>query len=705
MQSYLAFILVLSLLVLPIAPVFAEAEGETLKLRIMETTDIHVNLVNYDYYKDASTDQYGLAMTATLIKQYREEATNSLLFDNGDLIQGNPLGDYVAKVDVLEDGEVHPVYKAMNLLNYDVGNIGNHEFNFGLEFLEKSLKGSNFPYVNANVYIDDQDNDPTNDKNYFTPYKILEKTFLDENGNEQNLKVGVIGFVPPQITQWDKANLEGKVIAKDMIETANKFIPLMKEEGADIIVAIPHSGFEDIEQSEKMENSVLYLSKVEGIDAILFGHAHKNFPSSSFEGKSGVDLEKGTINGVPSVEPGFWGNHLGVIDLTLEKVDGKWKVIDSKSEAVPIYKKEGKIALVEPDQEILDAVKEDHDNTLEYVRGPVGETTAGINSFFALVQDDPSIQIVTNAQKWYIEKAIQGTDYEGIPVLSAGAPFKAGGRGGASYYTNIPAGTIAIKNVSDLYIYPNTVHAVLLNGAEVKEWLEWSAGQFNQIDPLNVEEQSLINNEFPSYNFDVIDGVTYKVDVTEPAKYDKGGTLVNPDSNRIKDLMYEGKPINADQKFIVATNNYRASFTKLANPDGESIIIAAPDENRQAVIDYIRENKTINPSADNNWSLALINGNVNVTFETSPDAQALTENLSNIEFVSMLDSGFAKYSIDLAVKQEKTKQETIYTVEAGDVLWKIANSFGLSWEELAKYNDLQNPNLIIVGQKLLIPIK
>ncbi|NGQ94278.1 bifunctional 2',3'-cyclic-nucleotide 2'-phosphodiesterase/3'-nucleotidase [Brevibacillus sp. SYP-B805] len=648
----LAVSLTVAALSFPLTPVSAET-ASTLKLRLLETTDIHTNIVNYDYYQDKATDEFGLAKTATLIKKAREEVTNSLLFDNGDLIQGNPLGDYVAKIAPLKDGETHPVYKAMNLLNYDAGNIGNHEFNYGLEFLQTSLKGSKFPYVNANVYVDDKDQDPSNDKNYFTPYQILERTFKDESGKDVTLKIGVIGFVPPQIMNWDKVNLSGKVIAKDIVETAKKFVPEMKAKGADIIVALAHSGMGPVESSPNLENASYQLSKVDGIDAILFGHSHLVFPGKGFENIAGVDNTKGTINGKAAVMPGFWGDHLGIVDLSLQQVDGKWKVVDSVSQALPIYDKANKKPLADADPAILDAVKEDHEHTIEWVRSAVGTTTAPIYSFFALVQDDPSIQLVTNAQKWYIEKNIQGTEYEGIPILSAGAPFKAGGRGGASYYTNIPAGTIAIKNVSDLYIYPNTVKAVLVNGATVKEWLERSAGQFNQIDKKKTEEQPLINEAFPTYNFDVIDGVTYQIDVTEPARYDIDGKLVNEKANRIKNLQYNGKPVKPEDRFIVVTNNYRAggggNFPGL---DGSNIVIDSPDENRQVVIDYILANKTINPTADNNWSFAPIQEKVNVTFTTSPDAKPFAEKLSNIKYITTLENGFAKYAIDLSKAQK-----------------------------------------------------
>ncbi|HZG17469.1 MAG TPA: bifunctional 2',3'-cyclic-nucleotide 2'-phosphodiesterase/3'-nucleotidase [Candidatus Bathyarchaeia archaeon] len=648
--SLLAATLVVSALSFPLTPVSA-ASTSTLKLRLLETTDLHTNIVNYDYYQDKFTDEFGLAKTAMLIAKAREEAKNSLLFDNGDLIQGNPLGDYVAKIDPLKDGETHPVFKAMNLLDYDAANIGNHEFNFGLDHLQKSLKGSKFPYVNANVYIDDKDKDPNNDKNYFTPYQILERTFKDEAGKDVKLKVGVIGFVPPQIMVWDKNNLTGKVIAKDIVETAKKYVPEMKEKGADIIVAIPHSGLGSADEPVNTESASYQLTQVEGIDAVLFGHAHGVFPGKGFENIPGVDNEKGLVNGKPAVMPGFWGNHLGVIDLTLEQVDGKWRVADSLAKALPIYDATAKKPLVDADQKIVDAVKEDHDHTVEWVRSAVGTTTAPIHSFFSLVQDDPSVQIVTNAQKWYVEKNIKGTEYEGIPVLSSGAPFKAGGRSGASYYTNIPAGTIAIKNVSDLYIYPNTLKAVLVNGATVQEWLERSAGQFNQIDPKKAEEQALINEEFRTYNFDIIDGVTYEVDVTEPSKYSPDGKLVNEKANRIKNLQFNGKPVKKDDKFIVVTNNYRAggggNFPGL---DGSNIIIDSPDENRQVVIDFILANKEINPTADNNWTFAPVKGDVNVTFITSPDAKPFAEKLSHMKYITTLENGFAKFSINLSKK-------------------------------------------------------
>ena len=264
-----------------------------------------------------------------------------------------------------------------------------------------------------------------------------------------------------------------------------KYVPELRSQGADIVVALCHSGLSAEPRQGLEENAAWYLTEVPGIDAVITGHQHKVFPGPDFVGLPAANSAKGTIHGVPVVMPGFWGSHLGVIDLTLTDEGGKWSVADSAVAVRPIYETKDKqrVALANSDPAIVAALSADHEATLAYVRQPVGETTAPINSYFALVQDDPSIQIVTNAQVWYVKRLLQGTEYESMPILSAGAPFKAGGRGGAEYYTDIPAGKIAIRNAADLYLYPNTVRAVVLTGAQVREWLEASAGAFNRIDP------------------------------------------------------------------------------------------------------------------------------------------------------------------------------------------------------------------------------
>lgn len=602
-----------------LAVAVSSAWAAPVKLRLLETSDIHMNLVNYDYYQDKATDEFGLAKTISLIKAARAEAKNSVLIDNGDLLQGSPMGDLVAKVKPLKKGDTHPAYTVMNALRYDAGNIGNHEFNFGLPFLKQALQGAAFPYVSANV------TDANTGKPLVQPYTLLKRKVQDEDGNTHTLTIGVIGFVPPQILMWDKANLEGRVQAQDILESARRYVPEMKKKGADIVVAVAHSGFEKGEQPRFAENSVAGLAEVAGIDAILFGHAHAEFPSKAFADYPKVNLDKGTINGVAATMPGRWGDHLGVIDLTLDKVGRSWKVVDQQASLRPIFDKKAKKPAVDADPMVRDLIGHVHDETLAYVRGRVAETTAPIYSYFAQVADDPSVQLVSQAQRWYVKNAVRGTEYEQLPLLSAAAPFKAGGRQGWRYYTDIPAGPLAIKNLADLYIYPNTLKVVKVKGSDVREWLERSAGQFNRIDPQGPAAQELINPDFRSYNFDTLDGVSYEIDVTQPSRYDMDGKLANAAAHRIVNLRYDGKPLDDNQTFLVATNNYRASGGgNFAGLNGKQIVIDAPDENREALARYLASEGKVNPSRDNNWRILPVAG-VGLRFVTGAGAKAVLD--------------------------------------------------------------------------------
>ncbi|HEY3589209.1 MAG TPA: bifunctional 2',3'-cyclic-nucleotide 2'-phosphodiesterase/3'-nucleotidase [Buttiauxella sp.] len=630
--------------------VASSVHAATVDLRILETTDLHSNMMDFDYYKDTPTEKFGLVRTASLINAARGETVNSVLVDNGDLIQGSPLGDYMAAKG-LKKGDIHPVYKALNTLDYAVGNLGNHEFNYGLDYLSMALSGAKFPYVNANV-IDAKTNQPL-----FTPYVIKETVVKDKDGKEQTLRIGYIGFVPPQIMTWDKTNLEGKVTVTDITETARKYVPEMRKAGADLVVVIAHSGLSSDPYHAMAENSVYYLSEVPGVDTILFGHAHAVFPGKDFANIKGVDLEKGTLNGVPAVMPGMWGDHLGVVDLVLNNESGTWKVTSSKAEARPIYDSGAKKALVSEDAKLVKVLQHDHDATREFVSKPIGKSSDNMYSYLALVQDDPTVQVVNNAQTAYVEKYIQGDpDLANLPVLSAAAPFKVGGRkNDPASFVEVEKGQLTFRNAADLYLYPNTLVVVKATGKEVKEWLECSAGQFNQIDVNSTKPQSLINwDGFRTYNFDVIDGVDYQIDVSQPARYDGECQMVNPKAERIKDLTFKGKPIDPQATFLVATNNYRAYGGKFAGTGDSHIAFASPDENRSVLANWITASKEIHPAADNNWRLAPIHSNqkLDIRFETSPGEKAAAfikdKGQYPMKNVGSDEIGFALYQLDLS---------------------------------------------------------
>ena len=300
-----------------------------LNLRLMGTSDLHANVFSYDYYRDKPDDRVGLARTAGLIARARAETANTLLLDNGDIIQGTPLGDYIAMSKGLKPGDVHPMIAAMNTLGYAACTLGNHEFNYGLEFLEAALAGANFPAVCCNIFRPDG-------ALYVQPWLILERDYRDEAGGAQRLRIGIIGFTPPQIMQWDQTHLAGRVSTIGIAEAARQYVPQLREK-TDLVIALCHAGISSKPPQPAEENAAVALATVSGIDAMFLGHQHRLLPGPDFAGIEGVDVAAGAIHGVPAFMPGFFGSHLGIIDLALEKRETGWRVAGAKVEARPIY--------------------------------------------------------------------------------------------------------------------------------------------------------------------------------------------------------------------------------------------------------------------------------------------------------------------------------------------------------------------------------
>lgn len=629
-------------------PFTARAQAGQAHLRILATTDLHCHVQPYDYYADRAIATAGLARTATILTGLRAEAANSLTVDNGDYLQGNPMGDYIAYKKGMKPGDIHPVIAGMNAVGYDAGTLGNHEFNYGVEFLANVNAGADFPVVCANVATE-LGATPLEDKLLTQPFVVLDRRIKDGAGAEHALRIGLIGFVPPQILQWDRAHLEGSHRARDILEAARAWIPELRKQ-ADLVIVLAHSGIDTGPETAWMENAAWHLAGIEGVDALVLGHQHKLWPAKDFEGAD-LDAASGRIRGVPATMPGFWGSHLGVIDLMLEKSGTGWTVASGEAALRPISQRQEDRsikALVEDFSPAIAATAAVHAETLDYVRAEVGRTDAALHSYFALVADDPSVQIVNMAQAWYVAQLLKGTEHEGLPLVSAAAPFKAGGRGGPDYYTDVAPGPVAIKNVADLYLYPNTLQVVRITGEQLKDWLERSAGAFNQIE-AGKADQPLLNPDFPSYNYDVIDGVTYGIDLSQPARFLANGDINLLRASRIVDLMYQGKPVAPEQEFILATNNYRASGGgRFPGADGSTVILEAPDTNRDIIVRYIVDKGTIAPAADANWRFAPVPG-ATALFQTGPRAEAHLADVRarglTIDLVGPGTDGFASYRI------------------------------------------------------------
>ncbi len=641
------------------------ATNTSLNFSILETSDLHNNVLSYDYYKLAEDKSLGLERTATLINNARSESANNVLFDNGDTIQGSALGDYQAQINPVKCDETLGIYKVMNALKFDAGTIGNHEFNYGLNYLNQvtgsqfnvdgitaspsACQGPNFPLVLSNVYS------TRNKQPLFKPYTIITKTFTATTPDGKTvsvpLHIGVIGFTTPGIMQWDKKWLDGKVYTQGAKEMAEKYVPEMRANGADVVVALSHGGIDNSPYSPTMENASYYLSQVAGIDAILMGHTHQVFPDAKSTdtrfNATGVDKVNGFINNVPAVMPSFWGKGLGVIKLNLTFDGQKWVVNkpNTKVEVRTIQNADKSFVAVDP--QVGQLINAEHQATINYVKTPIGSADFDMTSYFADVGDVSAIQVVNQAQAKYISDYIQANlpQYKAIPVLSVSAPFKSGFAGGNDY-TDVKRGNIAINNAADLYLYPNTVQAVKVKGSVIKAWLETAAKRFNTIDPTLTTPQALIST-FPGYNFDMFTdpNIHYEIDVTKPV------------GSRIINLTYQGKPIDDNSDFIIATNNYRASggggFPGL---DGSNVIYASPDANRDVLINYIKSVKNLslsNNGSSRSWQFAKVRTAGAVTFKSAANkiAIAQTAGLTNISVLNNDDGsnkGLADYAIDLS---------------------------------------------------------
>jgi 2',3'-cyclic-nucleotide 2'-phosphodiesterase/3'-nucleotidase len=641
----------------PAAP--ALADGARAEVAILETTDIHSNVLSYDYYKQKADPTVGLERTATLIRQARQEFPNSFLFDDGDTIQGSVLADYQALVKPLGCDRELDIYRAMDAIGYDGGTAGNHEFNYGLGFLSQvsgnpmnveggtraRCAGPHYPLVLANV------RSTRDDQPIFQPWTVVQKNIevytVDGSRRQVPLRIGIIGFAPPPIMDWDKHNLQGKVVVDGVVEAAQKYLPALQAQHPDLIVALLHGGLDSAPYTATMENAGWYLAGVPGIDVLLLGHAHSEFPGPRYAGLSEVDAVRGTVRGKPAVMGGFFGKDLGVIELALSHQGGRW-IIDpehTRSQVRPICAKPvaGQApACVPADPAIAPLLADTQAAAVAYVNTPIGHSQLRMSSYFSDVGDASALAVVNAAQRDYVlaELPRQHPELAGVPVLSAVAAFRTG-FGGADDYTDVGPGDLTLRSAADLYFYPNTLAAVKIDGATLKGWLEHAAQRYNRIDPSKRDAQVLINAAYSGFNADQIQGgIRYQIDLTRPV------------GQRIVGLSYQGKPVTPQQAFVVVTNNYRAggggNFPGLG---GDNIVLSAPEGTRELLAQWLQRHPQLSasdlePAA---WRFVPLKTAGPVLFTSAAGKQAVARQagLNNVRQLKDNGDGTASYLIDL----------------------------------------------------------
>ncbi|MDQ0712684.1 2',3'-cyclic-nucleotide 2'-phosphodiesterase/3'-nucleotidase [Streptomyces luteogriseus] len=537
---------------------------------VLGTTDLHGNVFNWDYFTDKEFDDkdhndVGLAKVSTLVNRVRAEKgrRNTLLIDAGDTIQGTQLSYYYAKVDPItaKGGPVHPMAQAMNAMGYDAAALGNHEFNYGIPVLRKFEQQCDFPLLGANA-LDAKTLRPA-----FAPYSMHRL----RTPHGRDVKVAVLGLTNPGIAIWDKANVQGKMTFPGLEEQAAKWVPKLRSMGADVVIVSAHSGSSGTssygDQLPYIENAAaLVAEQVPGIDAILVGHAHTEIPEYFVTNKK-------TGQQVVLSEPLKWGQRLTLFDFELVFEKGCWKVEKVGAKVLNSN-------TVEEDSKITKLLVDEHEKVVAYVNQVIGTNAAEMTSAEAPYKDVPIIDLINHIQADTVKQALAGTEHASLPVLSQAACFSRSAR--------IPAGEVTIRDVAGLYVFENTLEARLMTGAQMKAYLEFSANYFVQTAPdAAVDPAKLTNaNGTPDYNYDVVSGLSYEIDIAKPA------------GSRVTGVRFEGQPLADDAKFVFAVNNYRANgggnFPHVA---AAPVLWSNSEEIRNTMIAWVKAKGSIDPAA------------------------------------------------------------------------------------------------------------
>ncbi|WP_037906046.1 bifunctional metallophosphatase/5'-nucleotidase [Actinacidiphila yeochonensis] len=542
----------------------------TFSLRVLGTTDLHGHALNWDYFTDAEYDDathndVGLAKIATLVEQARAEKGHdrTLLVDAGDIIQGTQLSYYYARVEPISGrrgGPQHPMALAMNHMRYDAAALGNHEFNYGIPLLRAFQEQCDFPLLAANAV------DATTLKPAFPPYLVKE---VKVPGGP-SVKIGILGLTNPGIAVWDKANVQGQLAFPGLVEQAKHYVPKLRAMGCDVVFCTDHSGLDGStsygDAIPYPENaSSLVAAQVPGIDAILVGHTHVERPQTLV-----VNEETGKT--VVLSEPLMWGMRLSVFDIDLELRHGRWEVTSVTAGV-------RNANTVAEDPEVARLVRTEHQKVVSYVNQVIGTCAEEMSAAESTYKDTPIIDFLNLVQSDTVSAALAGTAYADLPVLSEASPF--------SRTASIPAGQVSLRDVAGLYVYENTLDAKLLTGAQVKDYLEWSATYFNQTAPDAPVDLSAITNanNTPDYSYDVLSGVSYDIDIAQPA------------GSRITNLTHGGQPVDPDAQFVLAVNNYRSSGgSNYPHVATAKSVWSNSDEIRNTIIAWVQAHGTIDPS-------------------------------------------------------------------------------------------------------------
>ena len=579
-----------------------ESARITADLRILATSDVHMHLSGHDDLRNRPSPNTGLARLAPLIAQQRKNAQGAvLLFDNGDTLQGTSLGATAAERGVETD---HPLLNVMHLLEYSAMGVGNHDFDFGMEYLERFAEAAKFPVLCGNLRPEGKTSLETG--------TLLNVDVPCSDGAKRSLQVGVVSGLPHQTKLWARDRIGNSVTFCEPVSAMCDAARQLRKEGANIVVALCHSGFDDSSNESGLENFGLHLAETQEFDAIVAGHTHQCLPGNDLQDIKGVDAFNGTVKGTPSVMPGYAASHLGCIDLKMVLTDrGNWDVLSAKSE---LFAACGQAA--EP--EITQLIKSAQFVTDSRLNREVGQTDVHLHSYFSLLCPDPAQGLLSAAFLRGLDYCDIPTELDHLPRLSVVAPSLSGGRAGPDHYVDVPPGQIPRRAIDMLCPFEDTLCGVVLTGQEIIEWLERSAVIYSRMDG-SAEYPRLTQIGYPSFNFDMFLGLSVVIDPRQPARYDMNGRLVDPAAHRVSSVKWNRADIDPEQQFLVAMSNYRANGGgKFPTPAGKGPDIVSSVTLKQLVEDLL-QSETWKGHVMADWHLHPEIGHKAI-FETAPNA-------------------------------------------------------------------------------------
>ena len=516
---------------------------ERVQITILGTTDLHGNINPIDYYTN-KPDNRGFAKVATLIKRIRKEQPNTLLIDSGDTIQGSPLESFHSRKNNMR---TDPMMLVMNALNYDAMAVGNHEYNFGLKVLEKARGEAKFPWLSGNTY------EKGTERTHYKPYIVKDVA---------GVKIGILGLTTPGIPYWDNPPNYAGLEFRDPVSEARKWVETLRtKEKVDVVVIAMHMGLgEDLRTGEASpgqiphENEAISIAKeVPGVDVIFMGHTHREVSSLY-------------VNGVLLTQANHWGRHLARADLYLQKEPTGWRVYAKSARTLPTDDR------VEPDVEVVKLAEPYDRQTQQWLERVVAQSPEDLTAEDARFRDTAILDLI---QKVQLEA--------GKADVSMVASFNQQAR--------IDKGPVTVRDVTELYVYENTLAVLEVTGQQIKDALEHSAKYYNTYEAGKTPRE-LINDKIPAYNFDIAEGVTYDLDISKPI------------GSRIQNLRFKGQPLSMTRKLRLATNNYRVNggggYTMYKNAP---VVYRSGEEIRELMVDWMERNKTIPTKPNNNWRI------------------------------------------------------------------------------------------------------